>query len=221
MSEGTIRPQVADLTDFLIRRDPGAVAALRSKYPGHEEQAMLSERVVLAPLSPVLKAQVDLAQSALATYLQMWARVAPLIQEQIHRANIWKLVGAALATLGSGAALTHLLGLNEEKTLAAVSCAVALVGGLIGLTVRFLQQDLLGHDGGLTEHYLALSRGAASAIGLQLSLKPFADVNDDDARPDEVRLLVGQANKLVSEVDAHVAALPNLFQSARSGQATT
>lgn len=219
MNQTTGMPLTADLTQFLSHYDPNALSHLRKHFPGDDEQALLSGRETMAPLAPLLEAQVATAMAALLAFLRVWAAMSPKLRGRIGRAQHWKLIGAALATLGSGAALSHLVGLNDERLLAATSCAVALVGGLIGLVARFLEQDLEGREGGLNDRYSVLAQGASAAASLTLELRPFLEARDDGGQVDKLATLVGQANKLLADMGTQLAHLPTALQATTLGVA--
>jgi hypothetical protein len=195
------RADTRNLTEFLLRWDEPEVARLTALYPGQGEQALFSKKEVMKSLSPLDKARVELALSALDAFIGMWASKAPALSATLNRASIWKFWGAVLAAVGGGSSMTLLLGKPDQTLLAAATSAIALAGGLIGLTAKFLRRDVYGNDDALTDKYRQLSKGAAQATGLVRTLRPFASVDDDGGDRKAIEAALTGANKLIADMD--------------------
>jgi hypothetical protein len=204
---------VSNLVAFLSTHDLGRLSRLRKLFPGDAERAMLDTVERMAPLKPLLRAQVHLAISTLERFLQGWAMLAPAARSRLDGANTWSFWASASATVGSSSSLGFLITEPHNIDGAAWASAVAVAGSLIALTVKYLRRDIFGGDNGLPEKYRALSDSAATAGSLVRSLQPHIDSDDSGDDPAVLDGLLKSANKLAGEVQQLLAALPSDLQA--------
>lgn len=196
---------VANAVGFLKQFDAGSLEALKAKYLGEAEQAMLKE--ALGPMSPLLKAQIEVTIAALQEFILAWSERSPHIRTRALRANTWAAIGSILASVGSGSALALLLSQSGPGA-ATLSTAVGLIGGLIGLADRYLKRDLYGGEGSLMVAYRNLSSGASTASALIRSLKPHLLTADTGEDQSSLEAKLEEANQLIGEMHDLLHSLP-------------
>lgn len=202
----------ADLTQFLAVFAKDELTRLRTAYPGPNEQSLFDESEKMRALQPLQKAKVELAISSLNEFVQRWTKVSGPLTSTLGRSNIWELAGGVLAACGGGGALSLILVNPGETMLAAASSGIALAGGLITLTVKFLRKDLYGRDNAVIEAHQKLASGSAKAMSLTRELRPYLVSDDDGDDTSKIDTLVGQANSLIADLEGTLAGLPAAVQ---------
>jgi len=207
-SEGMVMRDVLvkDAVAYLAGRNPNEIARLQKLYPGAAELSMFAEH--LKPLPALLKAQIDVAISALNEILSEWKIRERLLRAQSERANRWGFVGASLAILGSGTALTLILG-DSGRVASSVAAAIGLVGGLVNVLERHLRQDLFGQKDGLPATFRLLIEDAAKASNIVRRLTPFVTASDDDDRAADISEILSEANALIVSMQSRLSSLPS------------
>ncbi|RDZ29308.1 hypothetical protein [Lysobacter silvisoli] len=197
----------ANAVGFLRAHDRHELERMRGAYTGTAERALLDEE--LAPVSPLLKAQLEITVAALNAFLATWNERSAALRARLERAGRWSFWGAVIATLGSGSALSLMLG-KASGLAVPLAAAVGLAGGLIGLIEKFLRRDLYGGDNALTDRMRDLSAGAATASAYIRQFMPHLQSDDAGEDPEALKDALRRANEHIGQMQALLDALPSL-----------
>lgn len=199
---------IADLVEYLHLHDPNRLDRLRRRFTDPDEQELLDPDTTCAPPTGLLRVQMNTAIAALDSFIELWGERSPSATSRMKRANRWEFVGALLAALGSGGAISIASASEGNKSLLIAFSSLGLVGSMMGVATKFLRKDGYGGDEGLRHTYQALSTKAHKAKSLSLQLRPYIEQDDVGDKPEAVEELVAAAVVLISEVGPLIDALP-------------
>jgi hypothetical protein len=80
----------------------------------------------------------------------------PRLRENLRKTGRLNLIGQIASALGSATTLGVIAFTTQQKEVAAIAAAFALLGSLSALWAKHRLRDIAGNEGGLTKIYLSL-----------------------------------------------------------------
>jgi len=173
---------VGETVDFLARFMPQDLAALRARFPGQDDQVILTAGgEALGEADPA--AAVAATRLFLDNIDRACLQALAGARKRLNAARLLGLVGQLLAMASCGALIGMVMQRAEisHNTQALVLAVIGFLSGALPLIVNFLTGTITDPDGGLQKSFIELRDASGQALELRQRLETQQAAKLDEA----------------------------------------